>query len=101
MKPRLLGRWQMAVLPEDVGARQGRVAAEGDLHCRREPAKREAVGLPYEKRRLGEIHLARDTLHPALVARSRQEADRRGVAREGRVGERVDLSDPEAHGRKV
>ncbi len=73
------------------------MTAERDLYRRREPAQREAVGLPDEKRRLGEIHLARDALHPALVARCGQEADRRGVAREGRVGERVDLGDREAH----
>ena len=101
VEPRLPRGWQVPLLPQHVSARQGRMAAEGDLDRRREPAEVEAIGLPHEKRRLGEVHLAGDALHPACVARRGQEADRRRVARERRVGERIDLRDPEPHGPEV
>ena len=78
------------------------MAADGDLDGRREPAEIEAVAVVlHEKRRLGEVHLAGDALHPALVARRGQEAHRRRVALKGHVGERVNLSDPEPHGPEV
>jgi len=86
------------LFPEHVRARERRVAAERDLGRRREPPQREAVVPLLEKRGLREVHLACDALHPAFVARRGEQADRRGVARERDVGERVDLGDPEAHG---
>ena len=101
MEPRLLRRGQVPFLPEHVGAGQGRMAAESDLDRRREPAEVEAVVVLHEERRLGEVHLAGDALHPAFVACGGQEADRRRVARERRVGERIDLRDPEPHGPEV
>ena len=97
VKPRLLRQREVPFFSEHVRAGERRVAAESHLGRRREPPEREAVVALAEKRGLGEVHLAGDPLHPALVARRGQEADRRGVARERRVGERVDLRDPETH----
>ena len=101
VEPRLPRGWQVPLLPQHVSARQGRVAAEGDLDGRREPAEVETVVVLHEERRLGEVHLAGDALHPAFVARRWQEADRRRIARERRVGKRIHLRDPEPHGPEV
>jgi len=92
-----MGRREVSLFPEHVRARERGVAAKGHLDRRREPPEREAVVALLEERGLREIHLAGDALHPAVVARRGQKADRRGVARERDVGERVDLRNPETH----
>ena len=90
---RLGGRHE-ALLPEDVRAGQRRVAAEVHLDSWGEPAQRVvAVGPSSEKGSLRQIHLARDELHPAIVAGFGQDGDCRRIAREGLIGERVDLPD--------
>src|SRR5690606_35853757 len=76
------------------------MAAEVDLGGGGEPAQVVgAVVAPPEERGLGEVQLAGDVAHPALVARRGQRAPRRWVAGEGPVRERVDLDDPLCHAR--
>src|SRR5688572_9655841 len=55
---------EVLLLPEHVGAGQGRMAAEVDLHGRGKPAEVEAIGPPYQKSSLGQIHLPSHLLHP-------------------------------------
>ena len=98
MEPRLAVAREVAILPQHVGAREGRVAAERHLDRGREPAKAPPVGRAVEEGRLGQVHLPRDVLHPPLVARRGQDADGRGVPPERRVGKRVDVDDAEPHG---
>ncbi len=77
-------------LPEDVRAAQGRVAAEVDLDRRREPTKPEVVAAPFQEGGLGLVHLGGDALHPGFVSRVIEQANTRGVAGEGAIGERID-----------
>ncbi len=98
VEARLLVRLEEAFLPEHVRARHRGVAAEIDLDRRREPAQVEAAVVATDKeRRLREVHLARDELHPFRVACFRQHGDGRRVATERLVRERVDLPDAQRH----
>ena len=74
----------MPLLPEDVGAGQGRVAAEVHLDGRREPAEPEAVPLAMQEGRLRQVHLPRHVLHPALVARAGKTQTAAGLPAKGR-----------------
>ena len=81
-------------VPQHVRGRERRVAAQGDLDRRREPAQVElAVGRGDDERGLREVHLRRDRLHPRVGRRDAgvEQAHRGGVAAERRVGERVDV----------
>ena len=94
----LVGR-DVGLFPEHVGRRQGGMPAKVDLGIRREPAELEP-GLavePMREGRLREVHLGRDILHPSRVRRFGQDADRRGIAGEATIGERVDLGDALGH----
>ena len=75
------------------------MAAEVDFRRRSEPAKVKfwARAEPLRKGGLREIHLCRHILHPCLVSRFGQHANRRGVAGETTISERVDLADANAH----
>ena len=83
VKARLLVRRELAGFRQDVRARERRMAAQVDFHAGGEPAQIEAVGAPLEERRVREVHLACDVLHPAVVSRLLQEAHASGVATEG------------------
>ena len=89
----------MPVFPENVGRRQRGVTAEIDFARGSEPSQAEfrAARQPYGERRLGEVHLGRDVLHPSLVGGLGKHADGRGIAGERAVGECVDLADANAH----
>src|SRR6185295_14621694 len=50
------------------------------------------------ERRLREVHLGRNGLHPVVVARRLEQADGSGVAMKRAVGERVDLEEWNHHG---
>ena len=92
-----------AVAVHRVGGRERRVAAQVRLDLRREPAQR-PVGLATVAQRMGErrireMHLRGHLLHPRFVGPLVgvvEQADRRGVAAERPVGERID--DPDPHG---
>ena len=64
MELRLRGVGEHPRLPKDVGTRQGRVAAELNLHRRSEPAETEPFLKSPEEGRLGEVHLPCHLLHP-------------------------------------
>ena len=65
------------VATQHMGRGQGGVAAQGDLGRRREPSQVERPVAPlHEERRLGEVHLRGDVLHPD------------GVGWDGRAGTR-------------
>src|SRR5207247_10257201 len=57
-----------------------------------EPAQIVTVGLLVKEGCLRKVHFAGDIPHPLLVAGSRQDANRRRIAREGSGGESIDLS---------
>src|SRR6267154_3074705 len=100
MESRLDVWFQMTVFPQHVGAGERRVAAEIDFDRWREPAEIVAVALLHQKCGLGETHLARDVQHPGRFRGFGENANARGIAGEGFVGERVDLGDAEAHAYK-
>ena len=98
LEPRGLASFEEAFLPEDVRCRQGGMAAEIDLRFRGEPSEVErTVVEPVGEGRLGEVHLRCHILHPLIVGRFRQDADRGGIARISALCERVDLGDALAH----
>jgi len=84
-------RWQMGILPEDVSARQRGMAAERHFDSWGEPAQTKAVWTPAEKRRLGEVHLARYLLHPLVLARRWQDADRGWITGKTCIGKGINL----------
>ena len=61
---------------QEVGRGKSRVAAQRHFDRGREPAERKAVGKRPHERRLREIHLGRQRLHPA-PCRALRRADRR------------------------
>jgi hypothetical protein len=71
-----------AQLPQGVGTREGCVATEIDLELGREPTQVVPVAVLEQERRLREVHLACNLLHPTIALRLRQETDARGVSRE-------------------
>src|SRR5437899_12794460 len=91
MKSSDVRRLQEFFFPQRVGAGERGVTAQSHLDGGREPAQRPAVGTWKQKRRLGEIHLRADTLHPRRVAFAIQQTDRGWIAAERLIGERVDL----------
>jgi hypothetical protein len=60
-----------------------------DLDGGSEPAQTPAVGQRPQKRRLGEIHLAGDGLHPGFVGGAIEWADGGRVAAKGLIGKRI------------
>ena len=82
------------VAAQHMGRGQGGVAAQGDLGRRREPPQVERPVAPlHEERRLGEVHLRGDVLHPDGVGGTVEPAHGGGVPAEGGVGEGVDDTD--------
>ena len=69
------------------------MAAQLDLDGRREPAQPEPIALGHQKRRLRQVHLGGDVLHPGRVGRRVEQADGGRVAAEGPIGEGVDLQE--------
>src|SRR5439155_4738793 len=69
MEADLPARREVTLLPQHVRARERRVTAQRDLDGGGEPAQPVALVFGMEERRLGEVHLARHVLHPALVVR--------------------------------
>ena len=74
-------------------AGQGGVPAQIDLDFRGEPTQVIAVGVRHEKRRLAQVHLPGDLLHPSGVSLVGKKTHDRRVAAEGRVRKGVDLMD--------
>src|SRR6266545_2873472 len=70
------------------------VTAQINFDCGSEPPQRPFLTASKQKRRLGEVHLRADALHPRRVALTVEQANRRGVAAERLVGECVDLKKP-------
>jgi hypothetical protein len=69
VKPGRLTRRQAALLPEDVGRGQSRMAAELHFGERGEPAKVVvAVRPPQDESRLGEVHFPGHVLEPSVAA---------------------------------
>ena len=91
MKARFGIRFDMAVFPEDVGAGKRRMAAQVDLYGRSKPSKTVPVPFGMQKSGLREIHLARDILHPLVIAGRRKNTHGRRVAGERNGGESVKL----------
>ena len=56
-----------------------------------------AFGARHHERRLGEVHLRSDVLHPVRVGRLLEQADTGGVAAEGAAGKGIDLKNRDAH----
>ena len=98
VKERGIGGRYPARLPKNVSTGEGGMTAERDFDRRCEPAEPPAVVLRVQEGCLRKIHFLRDLLHPGLVARRRQQADRRRIASERLIGESIDLIDGEAHG---
>ena len=65
---RLIAR-QVRLLPQEVCAGQGRMAAQVDLGGGREPTQAETVLAALQEGGFREVHFARDILHP-VVART-------------------------------
>ena len=99
LEERGLAGGKMAFFPQDMGRRQRGMSAEVDFASRSEPSQAEfrAVSEAPGERCLREVHLGRHVLHPLLVGRLGEHADRRGVAGERALGECVDLGDANAH----
>ncbi len=83
---------------QHVRAGQGRVAAERDLLDRREPADVKVLALWNEEGGLRKVVLAGDLLQQLVAQPPVQRHDRRRIALERRVGEGVDLVEPQLHG---
>jgi hypothetical protein len=96
-KPRLMGRRQVTVFPQHVGAGQGRMAAQVYLHRGGEPAQVVAVVVRRQEGGFREIHLARHIAHPLLGGWRREHANGGGIAGEGAGGEGIDLDDSNGH----
>ena len=77
--------------PGAVRAGERGVAAEIHFHGRREPAQRESVVAWKKKRRLREIHLRGDVLHPLRFAFAIEKTDRCRISAERSVRKCVDL----------
>ena len=91
-------RRQVPVLPEDVGGSQRRVAAQVHLDSRGEPPQIVlARPTAHQERRLRQVHLARDPLHPRRIRRPRQHADGGRIPPERLTGEGVDLHYRQTH----
>ena len=89
---------------QDMAARQGRMAAKGDLDRRREPAQlviRLAVGGRDGEGGLGEVVLHRDRLEDLVRQPFLQRNDGRRIAGERPVGEGVDLDEAQFRHRVV
>src|SRR2546428_12128396 len=86
LEPRLTISREMPFLPQHVRRGERRMAAQVHLDGGREPAEAVAVALGMQKRRLGEVHLARDVLHPGWVGRAAENADGGGIAGGGGGG---------------
>src|SRR5215831_9852912 len=87
----------MAVLPQNVRARDGRMPAQDHFDCRSEPSKVKPAVLGYQKSRFRKVHLASHVLHPLLRPWFPQHADRGGITRKWTIGERIDLDDSNGH----
>src|SRR6266581_2634408 len=87
----------MAVLPEHVRTRQCGVTTQVDLDGWGEPAQVKTVCASAEKGRLRQVHLTRHVLHPLGLARRREDADSRRIARKGRVCEGINLDNAQSH----
>jgi len=91
VKPRFA--LQGLLLPERVRAGQRRMTAQIDFGRRREPSQRKVAVARKQKRRLGEVHLRGDVLHPLRIALTVEQTDSRGIALERLAGERLVADD--------
>jgi hypothetical protein len=73
------------------------VPAEIDFDRRREPPEIPMSLPPPEERRLGEVHLPGDVLHPYAFAIFGEEADSGRIAGERAIREGVDVKEGGAH----
>src|SRR6202035_4203646 len=86
-----LTRFEFALLPKYMSARQRGVAAQINLDGWREPPQIVSLLSFHEKSGLRQIHLPGNRLHPLSVARLREDTNCRGVAGERLVRESVNL----------
>lgn len=96
----LFARSDVSVLPQDMGAGERRVAAQVHFDRGSEPAQGEAAVGPMQERGFGQVQFPGDIPHPRLGSRTRQHADRGGIAGEGAIGEGIDDGDG-LHGEEV
>ena len=85
------------MMKHDVGAGEGRMAAQIDLGQRREPAQGVGAVGGHEERGLRQVVLVRDGLQRGIVEPGIQRADGSGIAAEHRIGERIDLEYLQPH----
>ena len=85
------------MMKHDMGAREGRVAAQIDLGHRCKPAQIIGPVRRNEKRRLGQVVLASDRLERRVGEPGVERADSGRVAAEHDIGERIDLEHPKLH----
>ena len=97
MKASCLARIEVTLVPEHVRARERRVTAQIHLGRGREPAEVVSLLVPDEKGRFGEIHLARDVLHPPIGRRLVEDADGGRIPGERPVREGIHLGDLQWH----
>src|SRR5262249_31294434 len=90
--------WRLAArLPKDVCGSQRGMAAQIDLHLRREPAQAIAAFDPENEASFGEVHLGTDPLHPACVRLRGQQAHGGWVAVERTISEGIDVEQRHTH----
>lgn len=82
---------------EDEGGRERRVAAQGHLGRRREPAQFPAPAVREQEGRFGQVVFGRDRLQVGVAGPALEDADPRGVAREDPGGEGVDVVEGDEH----
>ena len=82
MESRHLVSTQVAEFPQRMRAGERRMSAQVHLDSRSEPPQLEPLFLTTKERRLGQVHLARNALHPRAVDLRAKYADRCRVSRE-------------------
>ena len=100
MEPRDRAGREPAAFPQHVRAGQRGMAAQIDFVRRREPAQIESLvahRAGHQEGRLRQVHLARDVLHPLLIAHRGLHAHGGRVAAKRRVGEGIDVNDRLRH----
>src|SRR5579864_7472280 len=84
-------------LHDNGRAGEGRMAAQGHLHLRREPAQPIVAALRDQKGGLGKIVLRSDRLHGCLCGKALHGHHCRRISREYSAGEGVELEYGSAH----
>src|SRR5207249_3403638 len=86
---------------KNMRTRERGVAAEIDFHLGGHPPQIEPVGAASaEKGGLREVHFGGDRLHPRVVARAIEYADRGGITTKGFRRKSIDLKNANGHERR-